>query len=462
MVFSCLKRYGLVVCAAVYTAALLLLHALGRFPAPGAYDISKLAGSPALVVEGTVVNFPQTRWNQTRFLIEGRAQPLSAFHGRVVVNLNFPMEDLAPGETLRVRGWLSPTRAPSARRMFDEQRYWAGSQAYVFLKVWSPQALVRLRGSDHTAWSQRAWSFHQRMKDFWFDHLPPDEAAMISCITMGTRGIMPLEIKNQCIRAGVYHILIVSGQNVALIITFGVACLRILRIPRRRAFWICCLPILFYTAAVGADPPVLRAAAMAIVVLIAVTLGRDVPHYIPFVLAWFGILLLEPEALFGASFQLSFGATASLIALLPYVRVLSRIRQRWARWLAETGAVSLAVHAGVWPILVYYFHQVSLVGFFANWTLFPLAGGLMISGLAIGLWGVCGPCGVPDAFLYGMHLALQATLRLIETMSDWTWAAVPVPQPSWWACGMYYVLLICILWRRRRHPHKYAQNSTFL
>src|SRR5262245_2462420 len=137
MFLSFLKRYGVVGFAAVYTAVLIGLHALGKFPAPGPYDVSRLAGTPALVFEGEVISFPQTRWNQTRFLIEGQADPLTAFRGRLVVNLNFPMENLAPGEIIRVRGGLSLTRAPTANRSFDEHGYWAGYRAYASLKVWS-------------------------------------------------------------------------------------------------------------------------------------------------------------------------------------------------------------------------------------------------------------------------------------------------------------------------------------
>src|SRR5204863_9004146 len=121
----------------------------------------------------------------------------------------------------------------------------------------------RLDPPSVPTWHQRAWAFHQRFKAFWFQNLPPDEAALLSCMTLGSRGILPMEIKNQCIRAGVYLILVVSGQNMALIIALGVGFLRILQIPRRWAFSICLLPILFYTAAVGADPPVTRAAVMA-------------------------------------------------------------------------------------------------------------------------------------------------------------------------------------------------------
>jgi competence protein ComEC len=445
MLLSFIRRYALVVFAGGYTALLIALHVLGRFPVPGVWDISRFAGSPVVTLEGRVITFPQIRWGQTRFLIEGSVLAQEAFHGRVLVQLDFPVEDLAPDEVVRVRGWLSRTREPGPRRAFNERAYWAGQRTYAILRVWTPEALVRLSPDNQSTWTQKAWGFHQRFKQLWFDRLPPDEAALLCCMTMGSRGILPVELKNQCVRAGVYHILVVSGQNVALVIALGVGLLRLLRIPERRAFWVCWLPILFYTCAVGGDPPVLRAASMAIIALAIMALGRDVPGIYPFVLAWLWVLLCEPAALFGASFQLSFGATASLLASLAWLRKTRVIERPWVRWWVEACAMSLAVHAGVWPLLVFYFHQISLIGFIANWTLFPLSGALMVCGLILGTWGVWHPSSVPDLFIEALHHVLQGTLRLIAWMSGWEWAALPVPSPSWAVCGIYYALLICIL-----------------
>jgi competence protein ComEC len=454
---SYLRRYGLVVLVSAYTLTLILLHALGKFPAPGSFDVSRLIRSPSLVFEGRVLSFPQTRWGQTRFVMEGRVHSHEAFYGRVVVTLRFPLEDLAPGETLRVRGWLSELREASGPGVFNERDYWAGSCVFAALRVWSPEAVVRLHGSDHRSWRQLAWVFHQRFKRFWFEHLPEDEAAVVSCMTIGSRGILPTDIKNAFVRAGVYHILVVSGQNMALIIALGMGVLSLLRIPRRRLLWFCAVPIAFYASVVGSDPPVARAAAMAIATLAALSLRRDVPGYIPLVLAWFWILLREPEAIFGASFQLSFGATASLVAAWPWIRGLSRIRSRVLRWVMEAGAVSLVVHLGVWPLLVYYFHQMSLIGFLANWTIFPLSGGLMVAGLVLGSWGVISGGKLPDFLIQGMHSALAGTIGLVRWMSAGTWAAIRCPAPSWTVCVVYYAVLICILCKLR-----HDQNTSVL
>lgn len=455
MLPSLLRGYALVLVTGVYTGLLILSHALGRFPAPGFYDLSQLVACPVLTVQGRILNFPLTRWGKTRFLLEGVAQPLTAFSGRILVDLDFPMPYLAPDEIVRVRGWVRRPRAPGGQRIFDERTYWASQQTFCVLQVNSPEALERLAGSEHSRWTQKAWLFHQRFRSFWASRLPPAEAALVCCMTLGSRGMLPTSVKNQFIRAGVYHMLVVSGQNLALIILLGVAALQFLKIPNRYAWWICWLPIVFYSMAVGSDPPVTRAAVMALTVLILRGVGRDVPPYIPLIWAWVWVLLWNPEALFGASFQLSFGATASLLVLLPVFRKWGdEIPSGW-QWVLDSLRMSLAVHLGIWPLLAYYFHQISWVGWVANLTLFPWSVIVMVGGLVLGTWGVLSPETVPFLLLKTMQASLKATLGLTAYASRWPWVVVPVDPPSWSTCLAYYGLLIgilCLHYRVKKPP----------
>src|SRR5262249_42946476 len=154
-------------------------------------------------------------------------------------------------------------------------------------------------------------------------------------------------LKEACIRAGVYHIVVVSGQNMSLIVALGVSLLLLFQVPRRHALWLCFVPIVFYTTAVGKDPPVVRAAVMATVGLLALALGRDIPRHYPLALAAGWILFWEPEAVLGASFQLSFGATLSILLLSFWDR--QPIRARWRGVIKEAALIGLAVHIGIWP-----------------------------------------------------------------------------------------------------------------
>ena len=444
-----LSRYAFAVCILVFMAAIIVLHLFGLFPRAGLYDLSRLIGASQVTLEGRVLDSPVIRWNQTRFLLEGHALPLGAFNGRVLVTLTFPEESLAPGDHIRIRGWLSATRPPTASREFDEQSYWATRRVFCMLKVWSPEGLTVVTPSRAWGVERTAWRFHKVYRQFWEKALPQEEAALLLGITMGARGILPKELKEACIRAGVYHIVVVSGQNMSLIVGLGVSLLFMLQIPRRHALWICAWPVVFYTAAVGGDPPVVRAAAMALVGLLVSALGRDIPRYYPLLLAAGWILVREPEAILGASFQLSFGATLSILALLPLWEERWHGRQKWKRWLRDAGVMGLTVHIGIWPLLVYYFHRLSLAGFLANWTVFPLSGFLMILGLLVGTWGVFLPHSVPHMILELMHYSVHMTLALIQRMAAVPWAVQSIRPPSMWVVGLYYSFLFGILFLLR-------------
>jgi len=447
-----LKRYALACCVLGYMATIFILHALGLFPRPGVYDLSRLIGSSQTMIEGTVLDAPIIRWNQTRFVLEGHVIPFGAFKGRVLVTLTFPDEELAPGDRIQVRGWLSAPRSPSPGHDFDERGYWATRRVFTMLKVWSPESMVIIKRTSAWNVEREAWLFHKRFRDFWENALPEEEAALLLGITMGARGVLPSSLKEACIRAGVYHIVVVSGQNMSLIVGLCVSCLLLLSIPRRYAIWVCLLPVIFYTSAVGNDPPVVRAAAMALIGLFVTALGRDVPRYCPFLLAAGWILIREPEALLGASFQLSFGATFSILLLLPFWGENTSGRSRWMRWLKDAGIMGVTVQLGIWPLLVYYFHRISLVGFVANWTIFPLAALLMVSGLFVGIGGVFAPRMVPGFAVQLIHTAVRMTLSLILRMADFPWAVRPVMPPAWYVAALYYGFLFGILFLFRRRP----------
>ncbi len=371
--------------------------------------------------------------------------PDASYCGRSVVTLPFPMESLAPGDRVRVRGWLSAPRAPTATRRFDERSYWAAQRAYTLCRVWSADSVERLASTLSLA--RLGWWFHQRFKTFWYRHLPADEAALLCSMAIGSRGILPETIKDACRRAGIYHILVVSGQQVSLLIVIGLFGLRSAGLPPRWLLAVCAGPLLFYNAVVGGDPPVLRATVMALVMLLVTALGRDVPRYTALWWAGLVMLALEPGALFGASFQLSFGATASLLVFMPMWESLTAgIRRPW-RWVVGAIGMSTAVYLGIGPLLLYYFHQFSLIGLGANWTLFPLAGAVMVGGLCVGTVGVLWPGELPPALFQVIHWGLGKTLAWILWLGGRSWAALPVPPPPLAAMVLYYVLLFIVTFK---------------
>jgi competence protein ComEC len=445
-----LRRYALMSTVLAWAGLLIVLHAFGLYPRPGLYDVSRLSGAPLLTLSGVVVDFPMVRWGQTRFLMDARAEPLTAFRGRLLVTLPF-ISEVGPGDRLLLTGWLGEM-APG-RDGFDQRGYWASRGVYARFKIWSERGLVGWEPASGLSIVRPAWRFHRAFCRYWRERLEADAAGLLLGVTMGARGQLSAALKESCVRAGIYHLVVVSGQNVGLIIALGVGLLRLFRLPLRWIPAVAAGPILFYCAAVGADPPVLRATAMALAGLSALAMRRDIPRLYPLTLAALVVLISEPTALFGASFQLSFGATASLFAVIPFLED-GENRGKLREWLRRSVIFSLAVHVGIWPLLLLYFQRISTVGLPMNWILFPASAVLMVLGLVFGTLGVATGWNVPaPAFLLIQGL-LAGALGTIRTVGDWRWSTLLLPSPGLPALALYYGFLFSILfviYRRKLH-----------
>jgi competence protein ComEC len=212
-----------------------------------------------------------------------------------------------------------------------------------------------------------SWIVHEIQQ-----HLPPASAALLAGLLIGERTDLPSEMQNGFRRAGVYHILAVSGFNVALIagsVFFGLA---IVRVPRRIAAAVAILILIAFAIIVGGQPSVVRATIMGVLFLLSVVLDRMVNPLNSLAAAVLAILFWRPQDLWEPGFQLSFAATLGILALTG--RLTEWFAQaRCPRWLGSAVAVSVSAQLFVTPIMVTHFHQLSLIGLAANLVVVPLA-----------------------------------------------------------------------------------------
>ena len=90
---------------------------------------------------------------------------------------------------------------------------------------------------------------------------------------------LPPSIVEDLRRTGTTHLVVVSGQNIALLVGILVAALT-LAVSRRTASWVALLTLFPYVVFVGADPPVVRAALMAVGITAGGILGRRTPGWL--------------------------------------------------------------------------------------------------------------------------------------------------------------------------------------
>jgi len=279
--------------------------------------------------------------------------------------------------------------------------------------------------------------------------LPETSAALLAGLLLGERTALPRETDEGFRRAGVYHLLAVSGFNVALLASSVFATLALVGVPRRAAALAAAIALIAFALVVGGQPSVLRATVMGLLLLLSVLLERESQVMNALALAAFLLLLWDPGNLRDPGFALSFAATAGLVYLGP--SLADRLATRgWPSWLAQSLAVSAGAQLAVTPVMLTYFNQFSVIGVVANLFVVPLAApattlgmlALLLSLVSHTLAGLC----------FDVVWLILVTLRAVV----WAAAAVPgamvnLPAPSWGVVIAWYAALaLAPLWGRRR------------
>ena len=243
--------------------------------------------------------------------------------------------------------------------------------------------------------------------------LPEPEAGLAAGILIGLRDRVDRAVAADFTTAGVSHVVAISGWNIAIVAAAVGAMAG--RLGRRRRAIVTAIAVVSYIAFAGASPSVLRAGAMAGVVLLARESGRSGRAAAALGMAAFLLLLAEPALVDDAGFQLSTLATAGLVAwATPLTDRLDRLtRGRLPRWLTESLGVSLAAQAATLPVVLASFGRLALISPAVNLVVVPLVTPAMAAGLVALLGGALVSAGAPA--MLGSVLAAPGwvALRLV-------------------------------------------------
>lgn len=201
--------------------------------------------------------------------------------------------------------------------------------------------------------------------------LPEPHTGLLAGILFGTKATLDPSLKSALVNSGVIHLVALSGQNIAIVVSV-VTPLLVYLFSRRIASLLTIFVLVGYVAFVGVSPSVVRAAIMGSLSLCAVIWGRLSWSLFVWILAVSGMILLRPPWIADVGFQLSAFASLGIILFgsSPY-------RKNPILALIESDLrVTLAAQSLTIPIILWHFHRLSLVSPLANllvgWTMLPL------------------------------------------------------------------------------------------
>jgi competence protein ComEC len=282
--------------------------------------------------------------------------------------------------------------------------------------------------------------------------LPGPSGAIATALATGDQNAVSKEDADAMRRSGLTHLLSVSGLHIAAVV--GAAMLLTLKLlalfpPLARRFnlvlvaaGVGALAGIGYTVLTGMQVPTVRSCIGALLVLGGIALGREALSLRLIAVGALLVLLFRPEALAGASFQLSFAAVTAIVTLhnLPAARRLLGPRDdgffgRLLRSAASLIATGLAVEIALIPIALYHFHRSGLYGVGANllaipWTTFAImpleALALLLDPIGLGapFWAATGWSIDQLLGLARWVSGLQGAVASLAIMSRWAFAAM--------------------------------------
>ena len=154
----------------------------------------------------------------------------------------------------------------------------------------------------------------------------PEKAGVLKAVILGDDSYISLEVAEQFRISGLYHILVISGSHIAFLTWILYKLVNLITKNRWLQFLAISVFIWTYSLITGADPPLMRAALMATVVLSAALWYRQATASNNIGIAGLVLLAYRPNALFEAGFQLTFLAVLLILLLvIPLVNNLSKI-----------------------------------------------------------------------------------------------------------------------------------------
>jgi competence protein ComEC len=414
----------------------------------------------AVEFEGIVVTEPEFRENTTRFVV-------SSLDEKILVSDGLYSE-VSYGDLVSVKGRLNKPGVidDGIRRAFDYGAYLSREDIYYTLSFAKVEIVSKGHGNLVKAGLFKIkHALVERMRII----LPEPESSLLAGLVVAGKGAMPKDILEEFRRAGIIHIVVLSGYNVTIIAVFITKFFEaiLMRIPRiverlrvsgpRLAAGFSIAGILLFVLMTGGEATVVRASIMALAVILAKVVGGNYSAPRALLIAAFVMVVINPKVLvFDPSFELSFLATCGLIWLAP-------IFEKWLVKIPEflgfraMLATTIATQTAVLPFLVWSMGDVSLVSLPANVLVLLFIPAAMGFGFMATLLSFVSPIiALPVSFI--AHLILVWILGVSSVLGNLSFASITVSQFPFWVVVLIYIGMIILTKRHQNFspPHRKA------
>jgi len=415
-------------------------------------------------VQGRIIAIDRSSSNWPRITLDQvvmERMPAGRTPAKVRISLHYPQPFVRPAPGLRVMltASLSPPQGPAEPGGFDFQRFaWFRQLGAV---GYARTPMLEIMPPDRAGWRMAVFRARMQLAAGLKARLNGQKGAFAAAILTGDRSAVQPAVLQSLRASNLAHLLAISGLHMGLLTGFVFAAVRYglalvprlaLRLPGKKIAAVCAfLSAIMYLVLSGGNVATQRAFVMVAVMLLAVLLDRRALTLRAVALAAVIVLLLRPESLIEAGFQMSFVATSALVAVFAALRegaVLAPTRGRGRKFLRglATLVISSAV-AGIAtaPVSAFHFNQIAQFGLLANLASVPVMGFVIMPAAVIGI--VLLPFGLDGLAWMVMGAGIDWILLVAAWVASLDQAVTHIAKPVNWvlpliACGFLGLVVL--------------------
>lgn len=368
---------------------------------------------------GFVSGFPKRGFGEVRV-------PLDTREGRILAVVPEPVGELTVGAEVRAAGEIATPADGFARSQVER----AGAVSE-----------LRAAGLEPTGGSRGGVAgvldaLRNRSEEVLTIGMDEGQSALARGFVLGQDEDIDPATREAFTRAGLSHLLAVSGQNVMLLALLGGLIFALFGAGLRMRLTLTLLLIAAYVPIAGAAPSIERAGVMGAAAILATLAGRPGDRAYALLLAAVVTLLIDPRAEADVGWQLSFAAVVGIMLWARPIRDLlaarlpGRLPDRVTAPLAEGAALTIAATVATVALIAHVFERVSLVALPANVAVLPAVAPVMWIGMAMSMLAQLPPWLIAAGPL---HLDPLAWLGWVEgRLLDYVaWVAETAASPGW-------------------------------
>lgn len=372
--------------------------------------------------------------------------------GKILVTVRGNFPKIAVGDKVSFTGKIRSIRNFKNPGGFDYKKYMA------FKKIWGTSYVqgedLVIKKHSKTGMGGAIEDFRSKISDLIDNTGKDDKKGVLKALIIGDRNSISKNLQEAFNRAGVGHILAISGLHIGIVATVAFFFFKWIFSYFKFLLWnaltlkvaaiLSLFPVVIYGLLSGMSPSTQRAVIMVTVFLMTFLFEREHDPINTLAIAAMIILVVHPPSLFSISFQLSFIAVLAIIYGLSRIHVKSVIRKEGYFQVQKKVYLflltSLFAILGTLPLVMLYFNQISLVGFLANLLIIPIIGFVVVP---LGLFSVL----LYPATTYGATWCINASsellakaLDIVMWFSNLPFASIKTVTPTYFEICCYYIL----------------------